>query len=342
VPLWHGYAILKETIMHNGKSLTDGGVIFPTHLFVDEIISLPPGVELGGNKKVNAKNVAVSYGGSGGSGAFHAARCGFLVDLLAQFSNDSRGPMILKWIRASSINFHYRLVNESSVSYVFPDNGGYRFLIKRLDLKYLQDFPRFDVGRSLAMYGDKYNEDARDWYLDACNARRIFTFLDIGDGIVPSDNGDGKETRISDGVLRKARVVIAAEEFGEPLGLMPLQVLDYFEEMGCEVAGVTLGKRGMIWFDEKRMRRHMPALDVPRERILDPSGTGDVHNVFAFLHKLRYPTESWANHFQAARNIAAHKLLRVGHINLLATLEEAGDVEREFQVSKLGAEALER
>jgi len=47
--------------------------------------------------------------------------------------------------------------------------------------------------------------------------------------------------------------------------------------------GVTLGERGLIWYDETGVVRTLPALAVPSDRVLDTSGAGDVFHGAYFI-----------------------------------------------------------
>ena len=53
-------------------------------------------------------------------------------------------------------------------------------------------------------------------------------------------------------------------------------MLDYLKSRGCRIGGVTLGEKGLIWYDETGVVRSLPALAVPRERVIDTNGAGDV------------------------------------------------------------------
>ena len=57
----------------------------------------------------------------------------------------------------------------------------------------------------------------------------------------------------------------------------------YLKSRGCRIGGVTLGERGLIWYDDKGAVRTLPALVVPSDRILDTSGAGDVFHG-AYIH----------------------------------------------------------
>lgn len=332
----------EEQHMHH-RGFTPGAVCCVAHLIHDEIIILPKGTKIKPNMKCNVELVIDSPGGSEGAGSLHLAREQQPVDLIAQLAPDERARMMLDWYaQYPLIRFEYRKAERSSVSTVIPDpdGRGMRQILKRMYLKHFGDFPRYDVRALRAMYGGKYNGDCRDYYLEACRDADVPTFLDLGDGLVPTENGS-KGERIADDVYRMARYVVVAEEWGDPIGLSPVESLHHIKALGPEMVAVTLGERGVIWCDEKGKVHYLPAHDVPAHLIVDPSGCGDVHNIYAFAYRLQNPEEPWVNCFRAARGMAAYKLQCIGHINLTKTLADVRAIENEFPVSRRGAEMLD-
>ena len=70
-------------------------------------------------------------------------------------------------------------------------------------------------------------------------------------------------------------------------------MLAYLKRKGCRVGGITLGERGMVWFDEGGREHEMPALPVPKERIIDTNGAGDIfHGAYVYSY-LRDPSLPW-------------------------------------------------
>ena len=43
-------------------------------------------------------------------------------------------------------------------------------------------------------------------------------------------------------------------------------MLDYLKSRGCKIGGVTLGERGLVWYDETGQEGVLPALDVPERK----------------------------------------------------------------------------
>ena len=54
-----------------------------------------------------------------------------------------------------------------------------------------------------------------------------------------------------------------------------------------------LGERGLLWYDDMRAVRTLPALAVPSDRVLDTNGAGDVfHGAYVYSH-LAHPEKDW-------------------------------------------------
>ncbi len=58
--------------------------------------------------------------------------------------------------------------------------------------------------------------------------------------------------------------------------LSPQQMLEYLKGKGCKIGGVTQGERGLYWYNERGDVSLLPALPVPKEKIIDTSGAGDI------------------------------------------------------------------
>jgi sugar/nucleoside kinase (ribokinase family) len=100
-------------------------------------------------------------------------------------------------------------------------------------------------------------------------------------------------------------------------------MLDYLKSRDCRIGGVTLGERGLVWYDETGMVRTLPAFKVPPDRVLDTSGAGDVFHG-AYIHSyLANQAKSWEEHFRFARAAAAFKIQHLGNEAGLPTLRKS-------------------
>src|SRR5262249_20395773 len=125
-------------------------------------------------------------------------------------------------------------------------------------------------------------------------------------------------------------IAIVAERFCEQMQMTPAETLDYLRRRGCRLGGVTLGERGLLWYEDSGKIRTLPALSVPANRVIDTSGAGDVfHGAYIYSY-LADPGKSWEQHFQLARAAAAFKVQRLGNEAGLPTLADIAAVQREF------------
>jgi sugar/nucleoside kinase (ribokinase family) len=124
-----------------------------------------------------------------------------------------------------------------------------------------------------------------------------------------------------------------AERLCKQMGQEPVAMLDYLKSRGCRIGGVTLGERGLIWYDEAGTVRTLPALAVPSNRVLDTSGAGDIFHG-AYVHSyLTAPAKSWDEHFRFARAAAAYKIQHLGNEAGLPALPTITEIQREFEAA---------
>jgi sugar/nucleoside kinase (ribokinase family) len=111
-------------------------------------------------------------------------------------------------------------------------------------------------------------------------------------------------------------------------------MLDYLKGRGCKIGGITMGERGLLWYDEANVVRTLPALPIARERVIDTNGAGDVfHGAYVFSY-LKHPDKGWREHFEFARAASAFKIQRLGNEAGLPTLADIDSVKQEFQVGR--------
>ena len=110
--------------------------------------------------------------------------------------------------------------------------------------------------------------------------------------------------------------------------LTPAEMLDYLKGRGCRIGGVTMGERGLLWYDETGTVRSTAALAVPADKIVDTSGAGDVfHGAYVYAY-LADPAGSWESHFRLARAASAYKIQRLGNEAGLPSLADIEDIRR--------------
>jgi sugar/nucleoside kinase (ribokinase family) len=134
-------------------------------------------------------------------------------------------------------------------------------------------------------------------------------------------------------------VAVVAERLCEQMDLSPAGMLDYLKSRGCRIGGVTLGERGMTWYDEEGTVRELPALDVPRERVVDTNGAGDIFHGAYVYSAITRPGERWGEHFDFARGASAHSIQHLGNEASLPTLEDIEVARRAFREKVTAAAA---
>jgi sugar/nucleoside kinase (ribokinase family) len=222
------------------------------------------------------------------------------------------------------ISVHARKVKTSSLSFIMPKDGK-RAIVRCRDDDHLHPFPMLNMSGCRALHVDGHQPDAALHYAKLCRDAGILTSL---------DGGGLREN--TDELLGYIDVAIVAERLCEQMNFDPEAMLDYLKRRGCKVGGVTMGERGMIWYDETGVVREIPALAVPSARVLDTNGAGDVFHgayVYSYLHD---QSRSWQEHFAFAQAASAHKIQHLGNEAGLPTLADIAAVRREFEKPAMG------
>ena len=188
-----------------------------------------------------------------------------------------------------------------------------------MTISYLHPFPALDLSGCRALHLDGHQPDAAIHYAKLCRDAGILTSLD----------GGGLRSNTHD-LLAFIDVAIMAERFCEQMALTPAEMLDYLKSRGCRIGGVTLGERGLLWYDETGAVRSQSALAVPPDRVVDTSGAGDVfHGAYVYSY-LADSTRKWEDHLAFAQAASAYKIQHLGNEAGLPTLADINAVRREF------------
>ncbi len=274
-----------------------------------------------GDEKDVARAFAVSFGGNAVTAAFCCAKLGIAPDLLATVADDWLGRMFLDMAAKYGIAIHARKVKTSSLSFIMPKDGK-RAIVRCRDADYLHPFPLLNLTDCRALHLDGHQPDAALHYAKLCRDAGILTSLD----------GGGLRSN-TDELLGFIEVAIVAERLCQQMGLEPAAMLDYLKSRGCRIGGVTLGERGMIWYDDTGAVRTLPALAVPSGRVLDTSGAGDIfHGAYIYSY-LTNPALSWDEHFRFARAAASFKIQHLGNEAGLPALGDITAMRQEFEAA---------
>jgi sugar/nucleoside kinase (ribokinase family) len=273
-----------------------------------------------GDEKHVASAYAISFGGNAVTAAFCCAKLGIVPDVLATIADDWLGRMFLDMAARYGITIHARKVRTSSLSFIMP-NDGKRAIVRCRDDDYLNSFPVLNLSGCRALHVDGHQPDAAIHYAKLCREAGIFTSLD----------GGGLRSNTHE-LLGFIDVAIVAERLCQQMGHEPAAMLDYLKNRGCRLGGVTLGERGLLWYDETGAVRTLPALAVASDRVLDTSGAGDVfHGAYIYSY-LANPAKTWEKHFRFAQAAAAYKIQHLGNEAGLPTLAQIASVADEFEM----------
>jgi sugar/nucleoside kinase (ribokinase family) len=284
--------------------------LFIGQTYID-IVFLADSIPTGDDKAV-ARDYAVSFGGNAVTAAFCCAKLGVKPDLLSSLADDWLGRMFLDMAARYGIPVHGRKVRESSLSFIMPHDGK-RAILRCRDDHYLHPFPVLNLGGCRALHLDGHQSDAALHYAKACREAGVLTSLD----------GGGVRSNTHE-LLQFIDVAVVSERMCEQMSLDAGGMLDHLKAKGCRIGGVTLGDKGIVWYDEKGERRHHEALPVPSAKVIDTNGAGDVfHGAYMYSYLSR-PEAGWDAHFRFARAASAHKIQHLGNE---AGLPALGDIE---------------
>src|SRR5436309_5882352 len=226
-----------------------------------------------GDEKSVARDYAISFGGNAVTAAFCCAKLGVPPDLLSTVADDWLGRMFIDMAAKYGISVHHRKVKESSLSFIMP-KGGQRAIVRCRDDQFLHPFPLLNLEGCRALHVDGHIGDAAIYYAKICREAGTLTSLD----------GGGLRANTHE-LLEFIDVAVVAERLFEQMKLTPGEMLNYLRSRGCKIGAVTLGAKGMIWYDETKTERFMPALDVPDEKVIDTNGAGDIfHGAYLYSY----------------------------------------------------------
>jgi sugar/nucleoside kinase (ribokinase family) len=275
-----------------------------------------------GDEKHVASDYAVSFGGNAVTAAFCCAKLGIEPDLIATVANDWLGRMFQDMATKYGISIHPRKVKTSSLSFIMPKDGK-RAIVRCRDDEHIHPFPILNLTGCRVLHVDGHQPDAAIHYAKLCREQGILTSLD----------GGGLRSNTPE-LLQYIDVAIVAERLCEQMDMTPDAMLDYLKGRGCKIGGVTMGEHGLLWYDESGAVRRLPALPIPRHRVIDTNGAGDVfHGAYVYSY-LAHPDKDWAYHFEFARAASTYKIQKLGNEAGLPTLADIEAVKNGFQINR--------
>jgi sugar/nucleoside kinase (ribokinase family) len=283
-----------------------------------------------GDEKTVARDYAISFGGNAVTAAFACAKLGIAPDLLTSIADDWLGRMFIDMAAKYGISVHHRKVAESSLSFIMP-RGGKRAIVRCRDDHYLHPVPPLNLEGCKALHLDGHQADAAMHYARTCREAGILTSLD----------GGGLRSNTHE-LLEFIDVAIVAERLCEQMNLTPGGMLDYLKGRGCKIGGVTLGERGLVWYDETGQESVLPALDVPAGAVVDTNGAGDIFHGSYVYSAMARPDLPWREHFIFARGASSHSIQHLGNEASLPSLEDVARAQTSFAEKPVSASSLAR
>ena len=288
--VWLGSQAIAE---HRVQALFIGQTYIDITFLTDEIPS--------GDEKTVARDYAVAFGGNAVTAAFACAKLGIAPDLLTTMADDWLGRMFIDMAAAYRIPLHARKVARSSLSFIMP-NDGKRAIVRCRDDHYLHPYPNLNLDGCRVLHLDGHQGDAALHYAKLCRERGALISLD----------GGGVRANTME-LLELVDIAIVGERFCAQLSATPAQAIELLRAKGCKVGGVTQGERGMIWFGEDGATRHLAALHVPEDRVVDTNGAGDLFHGAYVYSWLRDSQAGWERHFRFARAASAYGIQYLGN-----------------------------
>lgn len=252
-----------------------------------------------GDEKLHSDEHHDSPGGNAVNAARFLAFLGVEVLLHAAVGRDDIGRIVMKRLHDSGVDVQPRWVEQTAISIVHPHDG--KRAIALCGHEHYEKGSRFtelDVSSVGAFHCDGHQYDAAIHHARECRKRGILTSLD----------GGGVREGI-DELLDHIDVAVMSEDFCRQKGLVDHRyeaALEYLRSKGCTVGAVTCGERGVFYYEADGPIRHLKAIHVPRESVVNTNGAGDVfHGAYVYSYLID-PNGSWEWHFLFASAAAAY------------------------------------
>ena len=266
-----------------------------------------------------AHDYAVAFGGNATTAAFCCAKLGVIPDLITTNSNDWLGRMFLDMAAKYGISVHPRKVRRSSLSFIMPKDG------KRAIVRAATTTTSIPIPISTSAIAAP------------CTSTAI---LPMRRSITPrssaSSAGWSRSTAAACAPTPRSCSILSTSR-SSPSGcasrwtMTDAEMLDHLKAKGCNIAGVTQGERGMVWYDETGRIQRMPALVVPRTAVVDTNGAGDIFHGSYMYSYLTRPLSRWEDHFRFASAASTHAIQYLGNEAKLPTRADVEAIETRFQ-----------
>jgi sugar/nucleoside kinase (ribokinase family) len=90
----------------------------------------------------------------------------------------------------------------------------------------------------------------------------------------------------------------------------------------------------MLWYDETKTERFMPALNIPDDKVVDTNGAGDIfHGAYMYSYLVDSDV-GWEQHFKFARAASSYAIQHLGNEASLPTLAQINETAACFGVRR--------
>ncbi len=267
--------------------------------YIDFTVVPPDKMPVGDEKSVAVRH-SISFGGNATAAAFCCAKLGIKPELLCTLAEDWLGRMFRDMAARYGVHLHERLTAETAFSLIMP-RGSTRAIVRCRDEEPLEPFPVLNIEKFGALHLDGHQPDAAIHYAKAFRNAGILTSLDGG-----SLRSNTRE------LLEFIDIAVVSERLCEQMDIGHAEMLGLLRSKGCKVGAVTLGERGLVWYDKAGSIRSLPAIPVPRRKVVDSNGAGDVFHGAYLYHYLAVPEQPWEEHFRFASAASAYSVQFLG------------------------------
>lgn len=284
--------------------------LFIGHPYID-VTFLTDNMPTGDEKKLG-DGYEVGIGGNSVVAGFAMAKWKKDTTIMMPLAKDWLGRMMQDMANSYGINLITREVERSSLSLILP-NEDKRAIVRCRDNDYQSNFDEVDLTGCEVIHFDGHQPNNTLKYAEKAFKAGILTSLDGG---TVRDN--------TDEVLPFIKVAMVSEDFCRKLGKDADGTIDYLKTFGVEVAGVTLGSKGLV-FEENGNRIRIPAIPLDKSKVIDSTGAGDIfHGAYCYSF-LAHKDWSWTEHFTYA---SCASTLAIQKMGAAASIPEIAEVDK--------------
>ena len=283
--------------------------LFIGHTYIDVTISTD--VIPTGDDKAVAHDYDFGIGGNATVASLTCAKLGVPTVLQASIAPDILGDVVVKKYESYGIELYRRNVGKTSLSLVLP-NEGKRAILRARNTDYLEEYPDVPLDGVKVLHLDGHQPRAALDYAQRCREQGILTSLD----------GGGLRENTKE-LLKYIDVAVVAMRFCDQLSKTPEETIRWLQkEYNTPVAAVTMGERGMIYAENGGPIKKIKALNVPKDKVLDTTGAGDIYHGAYVVSYMMDDSKTWEDHFVFARAASTLSIQRMGTEASIPTLEE--------------------